>query len=67
MTDAMTEARPVALEIPLSELPEKTKDFLLAAGVAGGKCVSSVVCETLEVAASRAGFTDGPQTNTAAA
>jgi len=65
MTD---ESAPAAkLEIPLNEIPEKTKDFLLAAGAAAGKSVAEVVTETLQGAAVAAGFHNGPHSNHAAA
>jgi hypothetical protein len=65
MTDA-SEPAP-RLEIKLSEIPETTKDFLLAVGAAEGKSVSDVMVETLDEAALAAGFFSGPTSNHAAA
>ena len=42
-------------DIPLNELPESTKDFLIALS-AQGKSVASVVIDTLDAAAARHGF-----------
>jgi hypothetical protein len=42
-------------DIPLNELPESTKDFLIALS-AQGKSVAEVVIETLDAAATRHGF-----------
>lgn len=42
-------------EIPLSELPESTKDFLIALS-AQGKSVADIVVDTLDAAASDHGF-----------
>jgi hypothetical protein len=69
MTDASAPAPPTAakLEIPLNEISEKTKDFLLASGAAGGKSVAEVMVETLDGAAVAAGFLAGPTPNHAAA
>ena len=55
-----------AVEIPLSEMSETTKDFLLAASAAG-KSVTEVIAEQLDRAASAAGFSTGPTSNSAAA
>jgi hypothetical protein len=65
MTDDSVPA--AKLEIALSEIPETTKDFLLAAGAAAGKTVAEVVADTLEGAAVAAGFRNGPTPNHAAA
>lgn len=51
-----TPAAPASLpEIALSELPESTKDFLIAHS-ATGKSVAEVIAETLDAAAERDGF-----------
>lgn len=42
-------------EIPLSDLPEATKDFLIALS-AQGKSVADIVVDTLDAAASDHGF-----------
>ncbi len=42
-------------DIPLDELSETTKNFLLAHST-GGKSVTEVMIEVLDVAAGRAGF-----------
>lgn len=48
---------PVRLpDLPLSELPEKTKDFIIAASAAG-KSVTEVMRDALNKAAADAGFT----------
>lgn len=58
MNDAASDARrcEAGLEIPLSEIPAGTKDFLLAMS-ATGKPVTEAIVETLEAAAGAAGFT----------
>lgn len=58
MNDAARDERPseTGLEIPLSEIPARTKDFLLAMS-ATGKPVTEVMVATLEAAADAAGFT----------
>lgn len=56
MNDAPLPAdRTPALDLPLSEIPERTKDFLLALA-ATGKPVTAAIVETLEQAADAAGF-----------
>lgn len=42
-------------DIPLSALPERTKDFLLASS-GGAKPISGVVADVLNAAAAAAGF-----------
>ncbi len=55
------EATPEKLPgIRLSELPETTKDFLLASSLAGEKSISAVITETLDGAAKDAGFDPEP-------
>lgn len=67
MTNATTEAMPPAeLEIPLSDLPEATKDFLLASA-ASGRSVREVIAEHLDRAAVAAGFSPMNTPNNAAA
>lgn len=67
MTNATNETMPPAeLEIPLSELQETTKDFLLASA-ASGRSVSDVIAEHLDRAAMAAGFSPMNTPNNAAA
>ena len=47
-------------DIPLSELPESTKDFLIAVS-ATGKPVNEAIKDTLNKAAAAAGFTPHPK------
>jgi hypothetical protein len=55
-TPAAPNTVPASLpEIALSELPEGTKDFLIAHS-ATGKSVQQVIVETLDAAAERSGF-----------
>ena len=62
-TDDATPPPQVRLpDIPLDALPERTKDFLLAASAAG-KAVPAIVVDVLNHAAAAAGFTT--QTNPA--
>lgn len=42
--------------IPFADLPENTKDFLLATSLADGKPAAEVIIETLDAAARDAGF-----------
>jgi len=66
MTNATNETESVApLEIPLNELPEGTKDFLLAASAAG-KSVTEVIADNLTRAAVAAGFSPMTPNNAAA-
>ena len=66
MTNATNETQSVTpLEIPLSELPEGTKDFLLAASAAG-KSVTEVIADNLTRAAVAAGFSPMTPNNAAA-
>lgn len=53
--EPLTEERAPALDLPLSEIPERTKDFLLAMS-ATGKPVTDAIRETLDAAATAAGF-----------
>jgi hypothetical protein len=46
-------------DIALSELPEGTKDFLIAASAASGKSIDEVMKDVLRDAATDHGFTPG--------
>jgi hypothetical protein len=55
-TPAAHEAAPATLpDIALSDLPETTKDYLIALS-AQGKTVAEVIVDTLDQAATRHGF-----------
>lgn len=61
MTETPTRLAPPDVRLPdiaLRDLPERTKDFLLAHSAAG-KPVSTVVVDVLNQAAADAGFTPG--------
>lgn len=56
MTNPVEQATAITLpDIPLNELPEATKDFLIAQSTRG-KSVAAVVIDTLDAAAVRNGF-----------
>lgn len=59
MNATRDERRPV-LDLPLSEIPERTKDFLLAVS-ATGKSPVEAIQEVLDEAAAKAGFAPEPK------